>query len=150
MTKNKPELIRTVVVDDDTAIVKLITRILDKKFGDILSVTGYTEVETVLGLAKANQVDLCITDLDMPRVNGLKCLKQLKKANSLTQVIILTAHPLENAIRSAFALGADDYLLKPIVVDQLCNVVQFLAARLHRYQEEIVFSQQNAENPVTC
>jgi len=132
--------IRTVVVDDDIAIVKLIVRILEKKFEGLVAVDGYTDVSTVLGLAKANQIDLCITDLDMPQINGLNVLKQLKNANPLTQVIILTAHPLENAIRSAFTLGADDYVLKPINFKLLCEVVTFMTSRIRRYHEEIVIS----------
>jgi len=142
--------VRTVVVDDDIAIVKLVTRILEKKFEGIVTVNGYTDVSTVLGLAEANQIDLCITDLDMPRINGLKVLKQLKKANPLTQVIILTAHPLENAIRSAFALGADDYLLKPLDVELLCEVVTFVTSRFRRYHEEIVMSESNNEYRMPC
>jgi two-component system, response regulator YesN len=132
-------LIQTVVVDDDASITKLLSKILETKFGNVLSVTAVTDAKQVLGMAKANRVDLCITDLDMPSVNGLKCLQQLKSINPLTQVVILTAHPAENAIRSAFAMGADEYLLKPIDVELFCDVVTFLAERFRRYHSEIIF-----------
>ena len=129
--------IRTLVLDDDAAMVRLVKKILEKTFGDLIVVTGLVDGEQALGMAIANQVDLCITDLDMPRINGLMCLKSLKASNPLTQVIILTAHPDENAIRSAFTMGADDYLMKPINTEALRQVVGYLIAKIIRVREDI-------------
>jgi YesN/AraC family two-component response regulator len=73
----------------------------------------------------------------MPFVNGFKLLKSIKEADALTQVIILTGYPDENAIRSAFILGADDYLLKPISEEVLCNSVHFMLNRFFRLRSEM-------------
>ena len=129
--------IRTLVIDDDKSITRLICKMLADRFADRLDITDTDDVQMALGMATANQFDLCITDLDMPSVNGFKLLKAIKEADTLTQVIILTGYPDENAIRSAFILGADDYLLKPISSEELCNSVQFMLNRICRLRSEM-------------
>lgn len=129
--------IRTLVIDDDKSITRLISKILVDHFADRLEITETDNVQIALGMVTANQFDLCITDLDMPSVNGFKLLKAIKEVDTLTQVIILTGYPDENAIRSAFILGADDYLLKPISASELCNSVQFMINRVCRLRLEM-------------
>jgi YesN/AraC family two-component response regulator len=129
--------IRTLVIDDDKSITRLICKMLADRFADRLDITETDDVQMALGMVTANQFDLCITDLDMPSVNGFKLLKAIKEADTLTQVIILTGYPDENAIRSAFILGADDYLLKPISSEELCNSVQFMLNRICRLRSEM-------------
>lgn len=129
--------IRTLVIDDDKSITRLICKILSDCFAERLDITETDDVQMALGMVTANQFDLCITDLDMPSVNGFKLLKAIKEADTLTQVIILTGYPDENAIRSAFILGADDYLLKPISSEELCNSVQFMLNRICRLRSEM-------------
>ena len=129
--------IRTLVIDDDKSVTRLICKILADHFADRLEITDTDDVQMALGMIRANQFDLCITDLDMPCVNGFKLLKAIKEADTLTQVIILTGYPDENAIRSAFILGADDYLLKPISEEVLCNSVRFMLNRFCRLRSEM-------------
>jgi two-component system response regulator YesN len=129
--------IRTLVIDDDKSVTRLVCKILADHFADRLEITDTDDVQMALGMIRANQFDLCITDLDMPFVNGFKLLKSIKEADALTQVIILTGYPDENAIRSAFILGADDYLLKPISEEVLCNSVHFMLNRFFRLRSEM-------------
>jgi len=129
--------IRTLVIDDDKSITRLICKLLADHFADRLEITETDDVQMALGMVAAKQFDLCISDLDMPSVNGFKLLKSIKESDTLTQVIILTGYPDENAIRSAFILGADDYLLKPISASELCNSVQFMLNRVCRLRSEM-------------
>jgi len=134
---NANYLIRILVVDDDKMILRVISKILKARFGDLVEITETDDVQMALRTAEANHFDLYISDLDMPGINGLKLLKAIKHFDNLIQVIILTGHPNENAIRSAFMLGADDYLLKPIAADELCNSVQFMYNRVCRLRAEV-------------
>lgn len=130
--------IKTLVVDDDSAMCKLVCKILNSHFKETLAVTSTDNVELALGMLVASQFELCITDLDMPQINGFKILKMLKQSNVMTQTIILTSHPEENAMKSAFSLGAADYLLKPINPTELCESVAFLANRIRRYKRDVL------------
>ena len=137
MSASNPKL-RTLVVDDDESMAKLLGLTLKREFSSELELTTTVDSTMVWGLAAEGKVDLCITDMDMPAINGFKLLKQLKQLNPLTQVIFLTAHPTIEAARSAFALGVDEFLSKPVNQSQLCNAVAFLAARIRRWQVDLI------------
>ena len=128
---------RTLIVDDDAAMVKLIATILNARMSDVLEVTSTIEPAYVWGMAASGNVDICITDMNMPAINGFKLLKQLKELNPLTQVIFLTAHPTLEAARSAFAMGADDFLSKPLDLNTLCSSMKFMADRAKRWSNEL-------------
>lgn len=136
--------IRTLIVDDDNAICQLVCKILGRQFGDDLAITSTNNAEMAIGLSYSSKFELCITDLNMPGANGFKILKLLKEANALTQVIMLTAHPEENAIKSAFSMGAADYMLKPVHAVELCECVEFMIARIRRFRSEILCSDEPA------
>ncbi|MCY2982501.1 MAG: response regulator [Planctomycetota bacterium] len=130
--------IRTLIVDDDNAMCQLVCKILGRQFGDDLAITGTNDADMAMGLSHSGQFELCVTDLNMPSANGFKILKLLKKADPLTQVIMLTAHPEENAIKSAFSMGAADYMIKPVHAIELCSCIEFMIARIRRFRSEIL------------
>jgi DNA-binding NarL/FixJ family response regulator len=152
---NRNASIRTLIVDDDHAVCQLVSKILGRHFGEALAITSTNNGETAIGLSYSSQFDLCVTDLNMPGANGFKILKLLMKENPLTQVIMLTAHPEENAIKSAFSLGAADYMLKPVHAVELCSCIEFMIARIRRFRSEIlpsvtpVLIDTNTESPRT-
>ncbi len=129
---------RTLVVDDDPLMTQLTAHTLKQHMGDVVEVFTTTRPAYVWGLANSGKVDICITDMNMPQINGFKLLRLLKDLNPLTQVIFLTAHPTREAAKSAFTMGADDFLAKPVNLETLCNSVNFMAARAMRWQAELL------------
>src|SRR3972149_5780126 len=76
--------------------------------------------ETAVRLFAAQPFDLVLTDLQMPRLNGLGVLHRVKERSSETQVIILTGHASLDTALDALRHGPYDYWLKPVDnVDQL-------------------------------
>lgn len=59
-----------------------------------------------------NHPDLILMDLSMPKMNGLEAIKEIKKQNPDTRVIVLTVHKTEEYILAALQAGADGYVLK--------------------------------------
>jgi DNA-binding NtrC family response regulator len=135
----------TLIVDDDISIVKLVESALRRQFPELLEVSGTIEPGYVWGMAASRKVDICVTDMNMPTINGFKLLKHLKGINPLTQVIFLTAHPTLEAAQSAFMMGVDDFLAKPIDLDMLCESIRFTANRAKRWQVELVRDPNAAE-----
>lgn len=125
---------KILVVDDDQSILGLIRRILESSFKDSILLTCCVEPKHAASLCSSEGIDILFTDLDMPDLNGFNLLKQVKTKNVLTQVIILSAQPTSNAMRSAFALGANDYLTKPIVRDQLIETTAHLIGQAKRWR----------------
>ncbi len=130
--------LRTLIVDDDASMTRLVAATLNRCMSDSLDITSTIEPAHVWGLAASGSVDICVTDMNMPAINGFKLLKQLKELNPLTQVIFLTAHPTVEAARSALAMGVDDFLAKPLDIDQLCTSLRFMADRVHRWECQLI------------
>ncbi len=96
----------------------------------LLSGEGYTVKSTInpsaaLSLIRSeNNIDMVITDVKMPEMDGLDLLKSLKEHNPDIIVIMITAYSTtENAVE-AMKLGAYDYLIKPFKVDEIKIIVQ--------------------------
>ncbi len=112
---------RILLVDDEKRFVHNIARLLERQDFDVSTAyDGLQAVETVRG---AEHFDVAVLDLNMPGLDGLGALQQIKDISPDTEVIILTGNAtLENGIE-ALRLGAFDYLLKPCDIDDLVGKI---------------------------
>lgn len=137
------------VVDDDPQIPRLIELWLNHEFAEIADVTSIVNPQEAFGRIHLGGVELLITDLNMPSLNGYHLLKELKSIDPMSQVLFLTGQPSHNAIRSAFKMGADEYVMKPVDRQSLVDCVRYLLARLQRWQSELGFQFANREELTT-
>jgi len=133
-TNRKPRLL---VVDDDPSMIRLLTTILNKEFGDDLTIVALEDPNEALRWAEFNVVDILITDLEMPQLNGMDLLAAVKRRNACTQVFFLTGHTSLGALVDALELGATDYLLKPLDRKVLVEIINDARKRLRRWQEAL-------------
>ena len=82
-------------------------------------------------------VDILVTDLEMPGVDGLELLCWARRKNPCAQVLFVTGHSTLNALTDALELGATDYLLKPVDQAQLITLVEDAEKRLRRWREAL-------------
>jgi DNA-binding NarL/FixJ family response regulator len=68
--------------------------------------------------------DLILTDLSMPRMNGMEAIKEIKRESPASKVLVLTVHRAEEYILAAFRAGADGYLLKDATHSELVMAVK--------------------------
>ncbi len=68
--------------------------------------------------------DLILTDLSMPRMNGMEAIREIKRQSPKTKVLVLTVHKAEEYILSALKAGADGYLLKESTHVELMTAVK--------------------------
>lgn len=100
------------VVDDDEDIVNLIERHLSNKGYEVL--TAYDGEQAISLLEKTN-FDLVITDLKMPKIDGMEVLRRAKEKDTNIEVVILTGHgTMDSIIEALRDGGAFDYLHKPL------------------------------------
>jgi CheY-like chemotaxis protein len=118
---------RTVlVVDDDPDMVGTCVRILQQGGYDCLTATGGREA---LDLLRRHRLDLILTDLRMPEMDGLTLLAHARRDAPRVPVVILTAYGSMETARQAREAGAAAYLAKPFGVGELRDVVaQVLSA----------------------
>lgn len=114
---------------DDSASIRLTTRVA-------LSNAGYTVTEAVDGqdgLAKLNggQFDLIVTDLNMPNMDGLTMIRELRKlpAHTGVPVIFLTTESDSDIKQQAKAAGATGWLTKPFDPESLVKIVRKVLGR---------------------
>ena len=113
---------RILVVDDEPSM---------REFLEILLMgSGYTVdtagggIEAVAKISGNDDYDLVITDLQMPRGNGLQVLEHVKKNYAHTEVVMMTAFSTTETAVEAMRLGAYDYLTKPFKVDEIEVIVE--------------------------
>jgi DNA-binding NtrC family response regulator len=93
-----------------------------------LSEEGYTahtapDAEAGLKVLRREKVDLVVTDLKLPGMNGLEFLQAVKRANAATPVIVMTAYGTVETAVEAMKAGASDYVLKPFAIEELKLII---------------------------
>ena len=105
---------RILLADDHPQIRELLRVILEPEF----KVVGAAEDgELLLQYAQSLQPDVIISDINMPKVDGLQAARLLKDIAPRTRVIFLTAHAEPSYMDAAFAAGASGYLIKGATTD---------------------------------
>lgn len=117
---------RILIIDDEYETRAGITRLLGR-LGQQYAVVGEAEngYEGML-LVKQLQPDVVITDIMMPRINGLDMIENAGKTSPKTQFIILSGYAEFELARRAVTLPVAEYLLKPITVEQMRAALQAL------------------------
>ncbi|MBI4470034.1 MAG: sigma-54-dependent Fis family transcriptional regulator [Acidobacteria bacterium] len=108
------------VVDDDSSVRRVLEYHLEEAgHGVLVAPDGGTGFDLFTG----NRIDLVITDIMMPEIDGLELLRRIKAMSPETAVIVITAHgSIENAV-AAMKLGAYDYITKPFNREELLLTV---------------------------
>ncbi len=120
---------RVLVVDDDPDVARLLQAFLERG-GYRVSVAP--DGASALVAALAQRPDLIVTDIEMPGINGLDMVAELRKQAPGVPVVVMTAHVSVDYAVSALRVHADEFLTKPIDRTRLLEVV----ARLIAEQEE--------------
>ena len=102
---------KILVVDDEKDMLVLLKRIISEERDH--EVVAETDPSKALMLFQERPFDLVITDLKMPKIDGIKVLEETKKSNPQVSVIILTAYATIETAVEAIRKGAYDYITKP-------------------------------------
>lgn len=137
MTKCGDRRTQVVVVDDDPQMTRIFMAALRTGFGETLAAEAFNDAASALARIEAGQVDVVVTDLDMPAWNGLQILRLAKQRNASTQVIVATGKSSHGALLEALELGAADYLVKPVDRTALIEVVQQATRRVERWRRAL-------------
>jgi len=123
---------RILVVDDDAGVRYTLREILESADTQVFEAEDGQDALDWLGREHA---DLVITDLRMPRMDGMKLLAELSTVPNRPLVIVLTAHGSERHAVEAMKRGAHDYFAKPFDADAVLAVVERAVASVRREQE---------------
>src|SRR5512132_2657632 len=130
---------RILVVDDEKSMRDLLSITLEKEGYDVLTAAGG---EPAIELLHRDSVDAVITDLRMPKVDGLQVLRAAKEISPDTAVIVITAVASTETAVEAMKLGAYDYITKPFKLDEVSLIVRNALERKRLRDENLYLRKQ--------
>jgi len=119
---------RILVVDDSPDTLEVLQRNLESKGYSVLTALGAVEAIKFL---ESVSIDLVITDLKMPEVDGLSLVRHIHENYKNTEVMMITGYPSIEGAVEAVKTGAEEYLAKPFTDEELFTAVQRVLEKLH-------------------
>ncbi len=118
---------------EDNPDAKDTTLIVLKDFFN--NITVATNGEEGLEKFKQNDIDLIITDINMPKLNGLDMIKEIRKIDSETLIFVLSAYNESGFFIDSIKLGVEGYLLKPIEINQFLSILNKVVSKIKLKEE---------------
>jgi DNA-binding NtrC family response regulator len=126
------ERFKVLVVDDEEDFREtIVNRLLDRN----LDVTGVESGAKALQVIDNEDFDVVVMDVRMPGMDGIEALKELKKKKPLIEVILLTGYASVESGIQGMQLGAFDYVMKPVPLDELLDKMR------QAYERKVIQSQ---------
>jgi len=119
---------RVLIVDDEPTVLEVLVTMLSEAGWQV---DAAPNGRRALGLVDANQYEVVLSDIDMPGINGVQLLREIRARDLDVPVLLITGHPRVDTAVEALEHGALRYLQKPVRERDLLSTVEN-AARLHR------------------
>jgi len=120
------QALRVLIVDDEEELVSALAERLNLRG---FQAKGVTNGSHALAYLKDTPCDVVLLDVKMPGLGGLEVIKRIKEDQPAVQVILLTGHSSSQDAERGMQLGAFDYLMKPVRIDELVRVLHAAGAR---------------------
>ena len=125
---------KLLIVDDEELILKSLKKFFEKK--ENIETIVFSNPKKALEYIEKDKVHIALLDIQMPEMNGIDMLREIKVLDPLVQVIIMTAYSSLNRILMAFELGANDYIIKPFKsLDYVGEIVEHTVKKIERWKE---------------
>jgi RNA polymerase sigma factor (sigma-70 family) len=113
-----------IVIAEDHTILREGLKSLLSSHPDFTIVSEAEDGRKAIQCVEKHKPDLILTDLSMPRMNGMEAIREIKKVSPKTKVLVLTVHKTEEYILATFRAGADGYALKDATHDELVMAIR--------------------------
>jgi DNA-binding response OmpR family regulator len=124
-------------VEDDETLKFITTDNLEREQFQVVSAIDGIEAWEIF---KKQQPDICVLDVNLPRMDGFTLARQIREANQDVPIIFVTAKSLKEDKLEGLLLGGDDYLVKPFSIEELILKIRIFLRRSKSGQDN---SQQN-------
>lgn len=120
---------KNVLIIEDDPMVALINKSYINLIKDLNYLGCVTQEKELIDILNTEKIDLIILDVYLPDKNGLEILKNLRSNGRLVDVIMVTAANSREEIKTAFAYGVVDYLVKPFEFDRFSEAIKKYMSR---------------------
>jgi DNA-binding response OmpR family regulator len=124
--------VRVLLVDDEAQFVATTAKRLRGRGFEVLEANSGPEG---LGILERETVDVTVLDVGMPDMDGIQVLRELRMRYPHVQVLMLTGHANMEVAISGMAMGAFDYLMKPVELDVLVGKIREACSRKRKAGE---------------
>lgn len=114
------EALRVLIVDDEAELVSALKERLNLRG---FAADGVTTGVEALRHLETEPCDVVLLDMKMPGLGGLEVIRRIKEQKPNLEVVLLTGHGSVNSVEEGMALGAFDYLMKPVKIDNLVRIL---------------------------
>ena len=119
-------MLKILIAEDDRELRQLFSHVLNRHG---YTATGVSNGQEALDAMDADFYDMIISDIMMPVMDGYELVRQLRDVGNTTPVLMITAKDAFDDMRLGFQSGVDDYMVKPINVNEMVLRVQALLRR---------------------
>ena len=125
-------MLKILVAEDDRELRRLFAHVLIKNGYSVKEVSNGREA---LNAIDGDYYDLIISDIMMPEMDGYELVRSLRDAGNTTPILMITAKVAFDDMRMGFLSGTDDYMIKPVNVNEMILRVQALLRRAQMINE---------------
>lgn len=115
---------KILVADDEGIVLQSLKLIIGKNFGQSCQVETAKTGRGVIEQAEIMRPDIALVDIQMPGINGIDAIEEIKKFSSATYFIIITAYDKFDYAKKAIDLGVIDFLTKPFTSEKIVQVLE--------------------------
>jgi len=135
---------KVLIVDKEEETLNTLKKLLEQETYTVETTRSAVEA---FEKVKSDKYHIVLIDTDMPDMNGIELLKEIKSYDALTQIIMLAENSTIEKILSSLEYGANDYIQKPFESkEHVLQVIDYSVEKLERWRESII---QTVKQP-TC
>ena len=127
---------KIMLADDEGIVIDSLKFIIEKEFGDICIIEYAKTGRSVIELAESFRPDIAIMDIQMPGINGIDAMKEIRQTNSSTVFIVMSAYDKFDYAKEAIKLGVLEYITKPMEKTKIITALQKAMEMIDREKEK--------------
>ena len=125
------------IADDELIECQALELMLRNNYKDVTVLPYANDGLACIHMAEQYEPDILLVDINMPEFNGIEAASYLKKKNFRGKIIIITAYSKFAYIQDALRAGVEDYILKPVKMEELCRVVNQIRSKNIQEEEKL-------------
>jgi len=123
----KSQTLKVLYVEDDDEVREQTYKMFSDFFGDIhVAINGLEALE----IFKSEEFDLVITDISMPKMDGIKMSKHIREINTAVPIIVMSAHNEDHIFEDVKKYNITKYLFKPLNLEDFIETLDCIAFRV--------------------
>ncbi len=121
---------KIMLADDEGIVIDSLKFIIEKQFGSQCEIRAAKTGRQVIELAEEFQPDIAFMDIQMPGINGIEAMREIRRSNNHVVFIVMTAYDKFDYAKEAISLGVLDYLNKPVSREAILHILNKAMAKI--------------------